>query len=443
MQRIIILGLGVTGRAVAKYLLMQGEQGVIGIERDLAILERDPEIAYLRVLGLLTYSENEGLDLLANDLLICSPGIHSTHPILQLAIQKNIEVIGEIEFALRNFSNPIIGVTGTNGKTTVTSLITHILNHQGMQAKALGNIGTPLIQHPKEDTSSILVIELSSYQLETFHSQKLDAAVLLNISPDHLDRYPSFEDYAQAKFLIQKRLKPGKPFWICDSVKKDFSAKIPSNSYFYGTSTQSDLFSDGFEVCTDCQRFALPLRAKAHDLENILAAFAICSIFGVSVEGFKEALTSFRKPPHRIEYVGTKNDVLFYDDSKGTNIDAVICAVESLTDNSKTANIILIAGGVDKGAAYTPWRKAFKNRVKSILAIGQAANKISEQLSDQMPVIILDSLEKAIHHAYKSSIKGDLVLLSPGCSSFDMFRDYAHRGEEFQRIVKNLSEINS
>lgn len=435
MRRTIVIGLGLSGRAAAGLLLKQNEE-VWGVDRDAALLETHAEIIALREKGLRTFVEGEPFAFCKTDRIVLSPGIPPAHCLLREALQIGLEVVGEVELACRQLNNPMVGITGTNGKTTVTLLAAHVLNSHGKSAKALGNVGFPLISHPVEDASSILVVELSSYQLETLHCQAFDAAVILNITPDHLDRYPSMQEYASAKLRLQDCLKPAGSLWVNESTYEEYKPFFHRPLFTYGYAPSADLFADGIAVAGkggNVGQLPLSMRGKSHDVENLLAAYALCQPFGIAWEPFLQAAAAFRKPAHRIEFVRTKDGVAFYDDSKGTNIDAVIRAVEHLS-----GQVTLIAGGVDKGAAYTPWIKEFGDKVKCICAIGQAASKIRDQLSPQIPVILFDSLEKAVFYATSISISGDNVLLSPGCASYDMFLDYAHRGEEFQRIVRNL-----
>ena len=344
-----------------------------------------------------------------------------------------------MELACRSITQPFIGITGTNGKTTVTLLVEHVLNHCGKAAAALGNVGVPLTSELTElDESQIIVAELSSYQLETLQTPLIDAGVILNITPDHLDRYGSMEEYAQAKFQIASCMKPGAPLYIEERALKDYEHLLRDPSVLsYGYSSGCPLYTDKTNVYLNGElAYPLPPAQRSiasHDVENQMAAFALCHALGVSGDQFLEALKSFKKPPHRIEFVEKIGGVSYYDDSKGTNIDAVIRAVALFP-----GQVILIAGGVDKGFSYHSWVEAFGGKVKKICAIGQAAEKMERELSEELSVARFATLDEAVHDAFRMAKSGDTVLLSPGCSSFDMFRDYAHRGDEFKRIVREL-----
>lgn len=437
-KKVLVIGLGLSGRSAAAFLLTLGAE-VHGVDRNAALLETHPDLLVIKQKGLTVKLDLEVNDLTGFDLVVLSPGIPISHPLAEKALQMGIELVGEIELGCRAAKHSMIGVTGTNGKTTVTLLITHVLNKNGFQAKALGNVGVPFTQEiltlkPQE----IAVLELSSYQLETLQQKILDEALILNVTPDHLDRYETMENYAEAKFKIERSVKKDGVLFVEQQTGIAYGSLLKERqASFYGYTANCAIYTDLESVFHHGEVvFALPSTLKgkrSHDVENLLAAYAVCSRRGISGPQFLQAYATFKKPSHRIEFVLEREGVRYYDDSKGTNIDAVMRAVQSLD-----GMIILIAGGVDKGASYTPWIQSFKGRVKLICAIGQAADKIKGQLSHQIPVHLSASLDLAIQHAAGLAKKGEIVLLSPGCASFDMFRDYVHRGEEFQRLVRQL-----
>jgi UDP-N-acetylmuramoylalanine--D-glutamate ligase len=437
-KNVLVIGLGISGRAAVHFLQTFGAN-VIGVDQNAEQLQNHPEILLLKDKGLIVRSDGEKLDLNVFNLIVVSPGISTHHPLIQKAYENKQEVIGEIELGCRAAKqSQMIAITGTNGKTTVTLLITHILQESGFKARALGNVGVPLTREILTlDSQEIGVLELSSYQLDTMVQAVLDEAIILNVTPDHLERYGTMEKYAQSKFRIGKCLKESGKIFINYSTAEEYKNLLNFPYFTYGYLPQCDIYTDQKDVYAR-GKFAFKLppewqNKKSHDLENVLAAYAICSHRGITPEQFLQALETFIKPPHRIEFVLEKNGVRYYDDSKGTNIDAVIRAVESLD-----SSIILIAGGVDKGASYQGWIHIFKNHVKEIYAIGQAARKIQAELSQVVPVYIKEGLDHAVQAASLNAEKGDIVLLSPGCASFDMFKDYVHRGQEFQRLVKLL-----
>ncbi len=401
---VCILGLKKSGLAASKLLLSRGEN-VIGFDD----LVKESEVEGLHVLNDFSQIQWDNLSS-----LIVSPGISPEHLVYKKAIEKGIEVIGEAELALRNITQPVIAITGTNGKTSVTQLITHILKCSGRKARALGNIGEPLSQYVLQlDPQEILVVELSSFQIETLYAPVFDAAVILNITPDHLDRYSDIQAYAQAKCNLQRCLKKNAPFFASQKVIQEFAHLLKGA----------------------CIPFDLSLKEKNMDRANALAAWEMVRLFAVSEQEFDEALKTFEKPPHRVQFLCEINGVYYYDDSKGTNVDAVVHAVHAMQ-----GPVILIAGGVDKGASYLPWAHSFKEKVKSILVLGQAAQKIEKELRPFFTIECVNSLKSAVKRAKEKAVRGDCVLLSPGCSSYDMFRDYVQRGEEFEYYVKGGSE---
>lgn len=438
-KKVLVIGLGMSGRSAVQFLLDRGAK-VHGIDRNQELLGTNDNLMKLRERGLTTQLETEPLTIADYQLVVTSPGINQEHPVYAAARKSGIEIIGEVELACRYVRNPMIGITGTNGKTTVTLLVAHVLNQCGKPARALGNVGIPLASEIAnlESDRTILVTELSSFQLDTLQSKVIDAGVILNITPDHLDRYGTMEDYAKSKIHLKDCLKPGGKLYAEERILREWPhlvGKFPILSY--GFNSTCTLFSDQEKVFfkEKIDYFWPPVyRGRCdHDIENLLAAYALCREMGVSGEQFITAAQTFRKPAHRIEFVENIKGVAYYDDSKGTNLDAVIRAVDSLQ-----GDIVLIAGGVDKGAPYTPWIKAFGGKVKCICAIGQAAEKISKDLHPNIAVELFPSLEAAVTKASALANPGENVLLSPGCSSFDMFRDYAHRGDEFKRIVQEI-----
>lgn len=426
MSKTLVVGLGISGQAVAQVLLKEG-----GIVYGFDDKPRDL-LEGLTIVGQLPP------DL---DQLILSPGIPDHHPLLQEAKRRGVKILGEAELSAQRLQDrEWMGITGTNGKTTVTLFMEHLLTVAGRPAKALGNVGDPLISY--EGQGEVIVAELSSYQLETFETKALNACALLNITPDHLDRYESMSAYAEAKVQILNCLKPSGRAVVNGKTVKEWPELFKGHELMtFGFEKENDLFYDGENLFIFGRKVrALPdfyKGVKTHDVENWMAALGLAGAFGVDEGLFLEALESFKKPRHRIEKVISHRGVTFFDDSKGTNIDATVRAVESMR-----GPVVLIAGGVHKGASYKPWQEPFKPFVKALCLIGQAAGQIEEELKESFLVVRSDSLEEAVNHAIALASPGDNVLLSPGCSSFDMFKDYTHRGEEFQRCVMNWVRTN-
>ncbi len=431
-KRVLIVGLGVSGRSAAEFLLAR-HANVVGVDSNEDLINNDDAVLKLRQNGLQVASKIN-IDAIAGfDCVVVSPGVPRSNLYYKEALSVGVEVVGEVELICREISKKCIGITGTNGKTTVTLLITHILNNAGIKAEAIGNIGVPLNSITDSNTD-VFVIELSSFQLETLKTPFLDVAVLLNITPDHLDRYESMDDYASAKISIENCLKNEAHLFVEEKCFQDYSSLFRrKNHLLYGYSSNCFLYTDFHFICCENKKIDVGMKKRCHDLENMMAVYAVCHSLGVSDDAFLRGLNTFKKPPHRIEFICNHLGIDYYDDSKGTNIDAVIRAVDSI---EKT--IVLIAGGVDKGFPYTPWLKAFNGKVKSICAIGQSAVKIKDQLDHAIPVHLCETLEKAVVCATKLAVPGEAILLSPGCSSFDMFKDYAHRGEEFQQILRGI-----
>jgi len=361
------------------------------------------------------------------ELVVVSPGVPPAHPLVQEAGQRGIETIGEIELACRHLKNRMLGVTGTNGKTTVTLLAAHLLQESGYRAIAVGNVGTPLsmevLAHPP---NTLFVTELSSFQIDTMSTRCLEGGVLLNVTPDHLDRYGTIENYAASKLRMQDLLKAEAPFYVYAPTHRQFPARSATT---YGLTPDAAWWSEGKTLFYDQKPVTDVPALKGHNLENFIAAFVLCSPWGVKSADYQ----TFQKPRHRIEFVREWEGITFFDDSKGTNLDAVMRAVETFTQP-----LILIAGGVDKGAPYLPWIQSFKGKVTTIFALGEAAEKIEKELGDAFSVNRVATLEQAVWQSAQVAKRGDVVLLSPGCASYDMFRNYAHRGEEFQRLVREL-----
>ncbi|MBS4169005.1 UDP-N-acetylmuramoyl-L-alanine--D-glutamate ligase [Parachlamydia sp. AcF125] len=436
-KRILIIGLGISGLSAARFLIAQ-KAHIWAVDKNKGQLFSLPDVRELIAQGLQLVDEKDLPSLKGFHLIVTSPGVPLNHPLLQLAQAAEIEIIGEAELAFRSLKNKLIGITGTNGKTTVTLLITHLLNFAGIPAKAVGNVGIPLSSEISSPPETVLVVELSSFQLETLQSRHLDMGAILNITPDHLDRYPSMEEYALAKMKLKSCIKERGVLYMEEKayqnygfLKPDFTTKL------YGYSPDCDLRTDLYHLFThknvDC---ILPVEyrgAQSHKLENLMAAYSLCKEIGIDTTQFWKGVSAFCTPPHRIEKVAIANGVAYFNDSKGTNIDAVMRAIETLE-----GPIILIAGGVDKGADFSPWISAFVDKVKGICVIGQAAKKLEQTLSKSFNVVRCQNMHDAVKCASSLASPGYNVLLSPGCASFDMFENYAHRGKIFKEAVNAL-----
>jgi len=406
---IVILGLGKSGWAVMRLLKSQ-KYSVLGVDKEVVIERYSRDYPEMDFIPEDNFTFHEGCRV-----LVKSPGIALSHAIVVEAYLRGIEVVSEAEIALRLVKAPVLAITGTNGKTTTTALVTHVLNYNGIEAHALGNIGEPLSEYIIKESTGVVVAELSSYQIETMSHRTIDCAVVLNIDEDHLDRYDNYlEHYAMAKFNISNNIKEGGKFYLNRNIAEKFFGIIPRSAEFF-----------------DCRKFSFKGSGVTFH-ENLVAAYLLCKYLGVDQSQFEEALKSFCGPPHRIEFVGEFGGVSFYNDSKGTNPSSVVCAVERLEKD-----IILLAGGVDKGASFEGWPPAFLGKVKNVILFGRDAVKINSALKGYFDVIMVEDLESATDKAFELAADGDKVLFSPGCASFDMFRDYIHRGNVFKSYIKS------
>lgn len=353
--------------------------------------------------------------------IVLSPGVPLTHRICQEGREHSIEITGEAELAMKLAEGKVIGITGTNGKSTVVSIITHVLNKAGIPAVSLGNIGKPLAAyfcHPKKE--EVLVLELSSFQLETLESAKLDCAMIVNITPDHLDHHASFADYAAAKLSIAHRRKKGAPLFVDQKIKEQYCEDI------------SDVVSIGAKehLIEDVPRegiWKLDLMRK-----NLLASFLVVEQFGISLAQFISLARDFPSLPHRLEYVGKIGERSVYNDSKGTTPEATVAAVHSVENP-----VTLLVGGLDKGLSFAVWKKEFVGKVDQVIAFGRAAEKIVEEIEKSVEVKRVDTLQEALDLASFEG-KGSVVL-SPGCASFDQFDNYIHRGEVFVKLIEQIA----
>lgn len=405
INTVAVLGLGISGRACSEFLLSCGKT-VFAFDQDFNSLQTHPDVKFAIKQGLNFSNEDFSLVHIDFDLVILSPGISFSHIWVESALKKGFLVMGEVEFALHFIRNPIVAITGSNGKTTTTSLVTHVLNENNIKAVSLGNIGFSLSSYLKQqDPSKICVLELSSFQLETIYQRSFDVAMILNIQPNHLDRYESFNHYALAKLKMRQLVKPEGVFFISKQVQNLFAI-------------DATVFEE---------------ESFVSQVEN--AAFAICKQFGITKEKFANSLQSFQKPPHRLEKVLEIDGVTFINDSKASNIDAVIYALKQVS-----SPVVLIVGGKDKGSSYLPWIEAFEGKVKHLIAYGSSKDKIFQEIGHVFDVETFLPFEDAFNRAVSLAKKGDCVLLSPGCSSYDQFQNFEHRGNVFKQLVRKVND---
>ena len=426
MDQVLVLGLGVSGMGVAKLLLSQGNL-VIGVEENLS-LKKEEELRPLIKGGMRVCSRLDEALLNRCDFAVVSPGIspRSAH---YLELKKaGIECVGEADYCFRGVKQPVIGITGTNGKTTVTKLTEHVLNASGRCARALGNVGDSLGDYfSSPDPEEILVVELSSFQLHRFKQNVFDLGIILNLEEDHLEWHGSMREYSLAKLQMGRCLKKDGRFFIHDAIKKECEKFLKKVSF--------DTF--GGQACEKiaCNLSQEYRKLSKHELENRQAAWLLTSHFGVIEEQFYLSLKSFQMLVHRLEFVALIEGVNYYNDSKGTNVAAVKAAVDAME-----GPVLLIAGGVDKGGSFKPWIQSFHSRVKLVLAIGEAAGKIQNEIGTEIEVEVVERMDLAVKRAEAIAKRGDNVLLSPGCASFDQFQDYRHRGNAFKQEISILVE---
>lgn len=401
-MKALVIGYGVSGKAAAAFLARLGWE--------VAVADRQ------RGEGILPDTEDVSLDGVS--LAILSPGVPPSHPLVQKAARRGVEVIGEIELGFRHLENRCFGVTGANGKTTTVLLAVHVLNGAGKKARALGNVGESLCGYLLEaDPNEILVVELSSFQLETLEARRLEAAFVLNATPNHLDRYPNMEAYVAAKARIKNCLKSGGTLYVSSQVRDEFG------KLFEG----AEEFEKEVDLINQLGYTQLEMPSK----QSIQAAYLICARCGVADDDFLHGVKSFRKPPHRIEWVAEINGVSYYNDSKSSNIHSVMHAVERFE-----GPLILVAGGVHKGSSYLPWIESFRGKVRALIAYGEAAPTMEKELAAAFAFQRVVKFADAVELARKEAKAKETVLLSPGCSSYDQFSSYERRGEEFKRLVK-------
>lgn len=451
-QSILVVGLGTTGVAVSRFLLKQGGNPILAddkpaqdlssqVERVRSAAGKDPSRVKLCLGG--TLPQRCARLVLA----VLSPGVPVTHRTVQWAMAAGIPVISEIELAYRFLKGRTVGITGSNGKTTCTALIGSILARQYTKTFVSGNIGEPLIdQVEMEDATSWHSIELSSFQLETIDQFRPNVAVLLNLTPDHLDRYGEMEPYRKAKERIFKNqrvddvailnaddaevaaLAPGvraRILWFGRKRPLGWGSFARGGRIFIRT-------DDGEEELLPVSE--IPLRGD-HNVENVLACVAAGVAAQVEPRRIAEAVRSFKAVEHRLEYVDTVGGVAFFNDSKATNVDAAAKALQSFREP-----LIVIMGGRDKGADFSMLRDAAKNRVRRLILLGEAAPQIQTVLGKEIAASSVKDMEEAVRVSFSIATVGDVVLLAPACASFDMFRDYQERGKVFKRAVRKLKD---
>ena len=444
-KRVLVVGLGKSGVASALFLRSRGAQVTVSDSKPQEQLSE--EIPILLDHGIIIETGGHGERTFhGQDLIVVSPGVPADSPPLVQARALGEPVIGEIELAAQFLPKNIVAITGSNGKTTTTTLTGEIITAGGYPTRVGGNIGTPaisLVATARPD--SVVVLEVSSFQLETIQTFRARVAVVLNVTPDHLDRHRTFETYVDAKARIFEN-QQADDFAVLnadDPVCVGLAGRTRAQVFWFsrkkevqqGASLRDGriLFRDSSGQQEIMVASEIPLKG-AHNLENTLAAICAGALMKCAPERIRAAVRNFKAVEHRLEYVATVRGVEYYNDSKATNVDATIKALESFP-----ANIHLILGGKDKGSDYTVLNDLLRQRVKRVYTIGAAADKIESQVREAAEIVHAESLDSAVQRASASAQPGDIVLLAPACASFDQFRNYEHRGKVFKELVQRLS----
>ncbi|MFA4973790.1 MAG: UDP-N-acetylmuramoyl-L-alanine--D-glutamate ligase [bacterium] len=451
-KKALVIGLGRSGVAAARFLASEGAivtaedakpedalaaaiESLVGLGVSFSLGRHDPKLA------------------VGSDFIVASPGVPLDLPGLVAATKKGVPLVGEMELAIQRITRPIVAVTGTNGKTTTTALIGHLLSGAGISACVAGNIGTPILDLVEEaNRSKYVVLEVSSFQLDTAPSLSAKIAVWLNATRDHIDRHGSFENYVASKARLFSQMK-GDGFGVynaSDEAVSRWAVKSgctlvpfdPTGGIFSDPGDGPSMrgwFSDGdlFVKLGGKASRRYPL-SKAnltgrHNRENMLAALLATSLAGADPAAIEEGLATFEGLPHRVQLVAEHKGVRYYDDSKGTNVGATVRAIEGFEEP-----IILIAGGLSKGCDFSDLVPAVRARVKEAVLIGEAAEEMERTLGKGIATKRASSMDEAVTIACGDAHPGDVVLLSPACASFDMFRDYADRGRAFAEAVKKF-----
>lgn len=443
-KRLLVVGLARTGIVVSLLCAAYGARVTATDEKPESAL---PEAAAkLRAAGVtLELGAHNPETFVNQDLIIVSPGVPAKMPPLQLARNRGIPVWSEIELAWRLMRGKLVAITGSNGKTTTTALVGHIVQSAKIPVLIGGNIGTPLLAKVEASSdSTVTVAEVSSFQLETIEAFRPDVGVLLNLTPDHIDRHGSFEEYARAKQRLFENMLD-RDAAVLNADDPEVARRGPAHGQVFWFSRQKRLAAGTFvrgdqilfrregseEVLM--RRGDIPLRGE-HNLENVLAASTAAILAGAPVGAIAAAVRTFPGVEHRLEYVTEIKGVAYYNDSKATNVDATLKAIEAFS-----GSLFVILGGKDKGNPYAPLREPLREKAKRVLLIGAAAGKIRDELEGAAAMEYAGTLDRAIALAFEHAVPGDTVLLAPACASFDQFENFEQRGRAFKEIVARLA----
>jgi UDP-N-acetylmuramoylalanine--D-glutamate ligase len=453
-KKILVVGLGTTGVSVARFLSRVRAKVTVTDAANLEALGSRLEIiSDLEITAEIGEHRTESFQ--EADLIVISPGVSHTIEPVEMARQKGTPIIGEIELASWFIDRPIVAVTGTNGKTTTTELIGAMLQSSGKRVYVGGNIGKPLIDYvDRKKHADVIVAEISSFQLDTIKSFRPAVSVLLNISADHMDRYADMQAYVQSKNRIFENQQPediavlngsdmqvrslasalgSKKLFYPSPAENEAGAKLDSDRIVLSLESIADfehLNAAAFKINTDLAGFR-----GMHNRENASAAALAALAAGATPDGVQNGLDNFRGSAHRLEYITTVDEVDYFNDSKATNVDAVVRALECFSQP-----IVLIMGGRDKGSDFSALVPAIRQHVTTLIVIGEAAERIMGALGQSTTIKTAANMKEAVDAAHRTSQPADAVLLSPGCASFDMYESYAQRGDDFRQTVNGLKK---
>lgn len=450
-KRFLVFGSGISGVAACGLLRDQGIETILYDGNEaldvIALRKKNPVLESVPI-----YVGELPEDVLAEmEVAVLSPGVPTDLPLVERMRKQGIQIWGEIELAYVFGKGSILAITGTNGKTTTTTLLGMIMKQAYEDVRVVGNIGVPYTRIAGTATKdTIIVAEISSFQLETIHEFCPEVSAILNITPDHLDRHHTMENYINAKKNITAN-QSGPQTCVLnyeDKVLREFGSRLNQHVVYFSSARPLEegvyldegkiWYRDGKAGRLICNTEELQIFG-IHNYENVMAAAAMALSFGVPIEKIHSTLVQFQAVEHRIEYVATKRGIRFYNDSKGTNPDAAIQAVRAMQWPT-----LLIGGGYDKGSSYETWIQAFGGKVKKLALLGATREKIAKTAVEcgfpQADILFVESLEEAVEKCYENAKEGDAVLLSPACASWGMFRNYEERGNLFKEIVKDLKE---
>lgn len=445
-KKVLVIGAARSGVAAARFLAQRG--AVVALNDRKPIEEWTDAARALKAEGIGLVAGDVPMWLLDQiELVVLSPGVPPKSIPVRYAERAGAEVIGEIELASRFLRGRIVGITGTNGKTTTTTLIGELLKGAGLDVQVGGNIGTPLISLIENSSEEgWTVVELSSYQLETTVDFHPTVAIVLNLMPDHMDRYETLTDYGAAKHRIFRRQTESDVAILNadDEIVSSWASGLRAHVVFFSVERELEeglFLRGGHELVSRTREGERVLATRSemqlrglHNVQNVLAALAAGLACGASPESMRVGVKKFKSVEHRLERVAEINGVEFYNDSKATNVDAALKALEAFAEID--GRIVLIAGGRGKNAPYAPLVPLVKSKVRAIVLVGEDANRIESELKDYAPMVRASDMRDAVRRAFATAHAGDIVLLAPACASFDMFESYEHRGRVYKEAVE-------